>query len=368
MIPLVEETLAKSNLKWLRERTIFLTRHGSHAYGTNIASSDEDFKGVAIPPAQYFHGFVNRFDQAEFRDPHPDMVVYELRKFMTLAADCNPNIIEMLWTDPSDHLLLTKTGERLLEARQVFLSQKAKHTFSGYALSQLKRINTHYRWLRHPPKAMPTREEFELPERTVIPADQLEAAHAAIKKQLDRWSFKDLEEVDDSTRIGIINSMAEALSEMRIGADEQFHAAGRILGYADNFLELLDRERHYNARKIEWQQYQDWKKHRNPQRAELEEKWGYDTKHAGHLVRLLRMCREILTLGKVIVKRPDRDELLAIRNGAWEYEALVAWATQQDTELTEVMKTSVLPRAPDRNALDKLCQSLVEEALANKGA
>lgn len=717
--PLVEETIAKSNLLWLRAGTIFLTRHGSHSYGTNIETSDEDFKGVAIPPSEYFHGFVRRFDQAEFRDPNPDMVIYDLRKFMALAADCNPNIIEMLWTDPSDHLLLTSLGERLLAARSVFISKKAKHTFSGYALSQLKRINTHYRWLKNPPKAMPMRVDFGLPERTVIPADQLEAAHAAIKKQLDRWSFKDLEEIDEATRIGIINSMAEALSEMKIGADEQFRAAGRLLGYADNFLELLDRERHYNAQKTEWQQYQNWKKTRNPARAELEEKWGYDcylddtefltddgwkrydevgatnqlatlnqssgeieyqkftdrvakpytgkiailyprhsncavtpnhrmwvspahrstangfsktfvaegaewsiqkmedlltgrrstfhvrvtgtpkvkdfeisddmlllvgcyvsegcvgkrladgtasvirlsqkvggrqekfatilhvkhssfvrrftythdeetrrepceeyvwtianrewaqnvekwcgsgseskhlpswttqlsarqvdlllevmiagdgterpfsrvyytaskrladdlqamcvaggvvsqvwgpyanrddapmyqiyigrrleavaarfceegseqltieevsnvrvvcftvpneilvtrrkgnvaiqgnTKHAGHLVRLLRMCREILTTGTVVVKRPDRDELLAIRNGAWKYEDLVSWATKQDEELTLVMKESSLPHAPDRNKLDSLCQGLVEEALSTKGA
>jgi hypothetical protein len=338
-------------------------RHGSHAYGTNIESSDEDFKGVAIPPTKYFYGFVNKFEQAEFRDPNPDMVIYELRKFMALAADCNPNIIEMLWVDSSDHLLVTSAGEKLLSARGAFLSQKAKHTFSGYALSQLKRVNLHYRWLKNPPKAQPTREEFGLPERTIIPANQLETAQAAIKKQLDSWSFKDLEEVSDSARIGIMNSMAAALAEMKIGTDEQFHAAGRLLGFADNFLELLDRERHYGARLNEWRQYQEWKKNRNPARAELEQRWGYDTKNAMHLVRLLRMCREILTLGKVIVRRPDRDELLAIRSGAWKYEDLITWAAQQDEELTLLMQTSALPRAPDRNALDVLCQQLVEESL-----
>lgn len=363
MLPLVEKTLAQSNLKWLRNRVIYVTRHGSHAYRTNIASSDEDFKGVAIPPAQYFHGFINRFEQAEFRSPHPDLVIYELRKFMTLAADCNPTLIEMLWTDSSDHVVVTELGALLLEARQLFLSQKAKHTFAGYSAAQLKRIRGHRRWLLAPPKAPPTRTEFELPERTVIPTNQLEAAHAAIKKQLDRWSFKDLEEVEDSTRIGIINSMAEALSEMKIGTDEQFRAAGRTLGYADNFLELLDKERHYNAAMTDWKHYLSWKTNRNPERAAMEAQFGYDGKHAAHLVRLLRMCREILTTGKVIVKRPDREELLAIRNGAWKYEDLVAWATQQDVELTEVMKTSVLPRAPDRVALDALCQKLVEKAL-----
>jgi hypothetical protein len=32
------------------------------------------------------------------------------------------------------------------------------------------------------------------------------------------------------------------------------------------------------------------------------------------------MGYEILTQGKVIVKRPDREEILAIKNGAWSYE------------------------------------------------
>jgi hypothetical protein len=84
-----------------------------------------------------------------------------------------------------------------------------------------------------------------------------------------------------------------------------------------------------------------------------------NTKHAGHLYRLLTMCREILSEGKVIVKRPDREQILAIRNGAWRYEELVEWAERQDKELDEVYKTSKLPHAPDRDKLDRLCQEMV---------
>jgi len=45
----------------------------------------------------------------------------------------------------------------------------------------------------------------------------------------------------------------------------------------------------------------------------LEAKFGFDTKHAMHLIRLLRMAREILETGVVHVKRPDAEELSAIR-------------------------------------------------------
>ena len=62
----------------------------------------------------------------------------------------------------------------------------------------------------------------------------------------------------------------------------------------------------------------------NVKRPELVEKHGYDTKHAMHLWRLLRMCAEILETGRVLVRRPDADELLAIRDGAWRYDAIIA--------------------------------------------
>jgi hypothetical protein len=71
------------------------------------------------------------------------------------------------------------------------------------------------------------------------------------------------------------------------------------------------------------------------------------------------MCREILAEGIVRVKRPDAEELKAIREGAWTYDRMVEWADQQDAELIEIAKTSTLPKAPDRNKLDDLCQEIV---------
>jgi hypothetical protein len=346
-------------LPWLVARTILFARHGSHAYGLATEGSDEDFKGVAIPPKEYFFGFVSRFEQAESKTP--DMVVFDLRKFMSLAADCNPNIIEVLWTEP---LVVTPLGERLRASRGAFLSKKAKHTFSGYALAQLKRIRTHHRWIANAPKAPPTRAEYGLPERTLIPKDQLAAAQAAIDKKLAHWELHFVHEVDPASRILLQNKMAEALAEMKVAVDDKWAAAARTLGYDENFLALLDRERRYTAAQRDWEQYQHWKATRNPKRAALEERHLYDTKHAMHLVRLLRMCREILTTGEVVVKRPDREELLAIRNGAWTYEQLVEHAEKEDEALDALYQSSPLPKAPDRAALDALCVELVEASFA----
>lgn len=284
----------KGNLEWLPERTIFLTRHGSHAYGLATPASDVDVKGVAIAPKAFYLGFFQRFEQAECADP--DLVVYELRKFMQLAADCNPSVVEALFTHPDDHLGVTPLGERLLAARDLFLSRKARHTFSGFAMAQLHRLERHRAWVVAPPAAPPRREDLGLdalpePERTKVAA-----AHAEAER--------------------------------------------------------------------EWEKFAAWQKSRNPKRAELEARFGYDTKFGAHVVRLLRMCREILTEGVVRVRRPDREELLAIRQGAWPFERLAEWARAEDAAMDALAKASPLPQAPDRKALDALCVSLVEASLA----
>jgi predicted nucleotidyltransferase len=353
-----------NSFPWLAERTILLAKHGSHAYGTALPTSDLDIKGVAIPPVEYFHGYLWKFEQAESYDP--DLVVYDIRKFLKLAADCNPNIIEVLWADPGDYLQVTPAGHELLAARHLFLSRKAKHTFSGYAVSQLKRIKTHRQWLLDPPGDKPTRGDFDLPDSSFISPDDRAAAEAAVQKQIDSWGI-DLEPLERPARIALEGRIAATLAEMQIAADEQWNAAGRVLGFSENFIDALGRERRYRAALRNWQQYQEWKANRNPERAALEAQHGYDCKHAMHLVRLLRMCREILTTGEVLVKRPDAEELLAIRGGAWDYDRLVGWAAEEDATLTELAKGSPLPHSPNRRGLDVLCIRLVESSLSTEG-
>mgnify|MGYP001579838355 CR=1 FL=1 len=309
----------RGNIGWLTPRTIFLTRHGSHAYGTNLPTSDMDAKGICVPPMKYFMGFMHRFEQMEQNEPI-DMTIYGISKFFQLAADCNPNIIEVLFTDESDWLVTSTFSQRLMESRERFLSKKAKYTFSGYAIAQLKRIRTHRKWLLNPPKDKPGRADFGLPEQTVLPADQL-------------------------------------------GAIEAVKAKDPNAQFPEHVMVVYEKERAYTNAMREWQQFENWKKTRNPVRAEIESRYGYDCKHAMHLVRLMRMCREILTDGKVIVKRPDAEELLSIRNGAWDYDRLIEWAERQDADMTALLAFSPLPHSADREALDSLHICLVTEYL-----
>lgn len=128
-----------------------------------------------------------------------------------------------------------------------------------------------------------------------------------------------------------------------------------------SFLELLDRERRYRATLREWQQYQEWKRSRNPIRAELERQHGYDTKHAMHLIRLLRMAVEIMSTGEVLVRRQDASELLDVRRGALTFDALLDQADALGSRLKSITDSSPLPPRPDEVRLNGFCADLVAQ-------
>ena len=68
-------------------------------------------RGVFIPPPEYVLGMsrVEQYQEAG-SDTRPDLVVYELRKYISLAADANPNILEVVFADDSDILKITEAG------------------------------------------------------------------------------------------------------------------------------------------------------------------------------------------------------------------------------------------------------------------
>jgi hypothetical protein len=144
--------------------------------------------------------------------------------------------------------------------------------------------------------------------------DQLTAAMSDIQAFMERWDINwDL--LEPSERIQMQERLSLMLGELSMTMDTRWMGAAKLLGYEDNFIFYVQKEKEFKQKQSDWESYQDWLMNRNPQRAVLEAQFGYDTKHGMHLVRLIRMCRELLETGKVNVKRHDREELLAIRAG-----------------------------------------------------
>lgn len=143
--------------------------------------------------------------------------------------------------------------------------------------------------------------------------------------------------------------------------DEEWMVIQKATNASDEFIALMMKEKNYTNAMNDWTAYQDWKSGRNEKRRVLEEKYGYDTKHAMHLVRLLRMAMEIMETGKVNVCRPDAEDLKAIRNGLWKYDTLEAYAEDCDLKLNELYKITTLPKQPDRVFVDQLCQRVIKD-------
>ena len=124
----------------------------------------------------------------------------------------------------------------------------------------------------------------------------------------------------------------------------------------------FEAERRYRAAARHWDSYQRWKRERNPARAELEAKFGYDTKHAMHLVRLMRIGLELLETGELSVRRADAEELVAIRQGALSYDELLEEAERLRERMDAVREESPLPEDVDHDTIDALLFELVARA------
>ncbi|HJZ53878.1 MAG TPA: nucleotidyltransferase domain-containing protein [Gemmataceae bacterium] len=109
---------------------------GSRAFGLSTETSDEDRRGVFLPPADWHWSLSKPPEQVGFFAAGVEEVDWEIEKFIRLALQANPNILETLWSPAV--LFADKTGEELRRMRGAFLSRHLYKTYSGYVLSQFR--------------------------------------------------------------------------------------------------------------------------------------------------------------------------------------------------------------------------------------
>jgi predicted nucleotidyltransferase len=332
-----------------------LVKHyaGSHSYGMALPTSDVDFRGIFVADPLYvrtpFYS-VNELSDAN----EEDTKFYELGRFMKLALDNNPNVIETLWVD-DQHIVQSSTCYQMLRAhRQCFLTSKIAFTTSGYALGQLKRIKGHHKWINNP-------QPVQAPQQ----ADFVKLVHNFTTAKLHNISLRDYEHgyrlvPYSAETYGIYPVEGYSTFNPDTGAlNTDYQGDSHSLGTPVIIVKFNKAE--YGAARDTWENYWTWKKNRNVHRSVLEEQFGYDTKHAAHLVRLLRMGAEALEQGVLHVLRPDAAELLDIRHGKWTYQEVVDYAEHMDNHVrTVLLPNTCLPNKPDQLLAAQLIMDIQE--------
>ena len=297
----------------LPEGLVSLCWRGSVAHGMYVPQSDpdsiddKDVMGIYIGPLEHYLGF-GRKDVYEQWEGEWDCVFYELRKFIGLLLHCNPNVLSLLWLKPNGIIYENAYGARLREHRDLFVTRKAYHSFSGYAHAQFK-------------KMISFNQE----------AQQL-------MQQLE----------DQLTDLGIDPESCDAGDSLRN------LAGGPFVGATAEMMEVVklyrgERRRYYSGGYM------------GKKRRELVRRLGYDAKNAAHLIRLLRMGIEFLTEGTIYVERADAPELLEIKRGVWSLDKVKAEAERLFQLSQEAYVRSTLPAEPDSVRAEKLCVEMIAE-------
>ena len=333
----IKEMVAGNQYDFLRTnphlagKIIFLTLGGSHAYGTNVETSDVDVRGCALNSRSDLLG-LSAFEQVV--NTETDTTIYSFNKLISLLINCNPNTIELLGCKPEHYFVLTDIGKQMIDNKKLFLSQKAVASFGGYATQQLRRL------------------------QNALARDRLPQAltEEHIKGALER-SIKAFGDRYTSFENGGIELLTA--ESPRDDLDTEVFCNIHIDKYpAREFQTLLNTLSAVvgNYEKLNCRNHKKDDAHLN--------------KHAMHLIRLYLMCLDILENEEIRTYREnDRDFLLSIRNGAFQNEdgtyrqEFFDLVSDFEKKLKYAKENTSLPAKPNMKRIEEFVMSVNKAAL-----
>jgi hypothetical protein len=134
----VDNELAVQSDLGLDRYVIYKCMVGSKAYGLDNDDSDDDIRGIFLPPAKMHWSLFELPGQLEDHANGNDEVFWEFEKYVRLSLKANPNVLEVMWTPIV--LEANDIAKELLALRSSFLSKHLYKTYSGYVLSQFRRM------------------------------------------------------------------------------------------------------------------------------------------------------------------------------------------------------------------------------------
>lgn len=322
---------------------------GSRAYGLDTPTSDTDIKGVFILPKEDFYGLTYT---PQINNDSNDVVFYEFGRFMELLSFNNPNILELLNTPESKviykHAFLNEINSALI------LSKLCSNTFGRFALSQIKKAKGLNKKIVNPVAkerksilsfCFVNHEQGAIPLEKFLALKDWKQEHCGlvnIQYMKDIYGLHYSENQDFNGVIRNVDSEDVCLSSIPKSSKQEV-------------LLFFNRDG-YSAYCKEYREYWDWVEKRNEERYVNTQSHGknYDAKNMMHVFRLLEMAIEIGKEKKVNVKRPNREFLLGIKAGKYEYEDLLNMAHKKQQEMELAFEESSLPNTPDLAMINKL--------------
>ena len=401
------------------EKQIVKHYAGSISYGTNTASSDTDYRGIFLAPKEYI--MTPFWNVREVKDEkEEDTKFFELNNYMELYLDANPNVIETLWVRNEDIVQSTEEYEVIRQYAPQLLSTKLAFTYTGYAHNQATRMKNHHGWMDKERTGIRILQEYidevaceqmkewvkdSFPEYVYNLLDFSKCNGRYIKGMLktEKYMRNVSLQMLSSNPLGqyhfiklVHNYFLHQVLDRDFSIMDYNHGY-ELLPYGENIFAVVKKDgakcinsdgsihkvdtSNRTPEEIKQQpclivkfnkdeylksadnrkNYHSWKKNRNEARSELEQKNGYDTKHAMHVVRLLRTAQEALETGQINVYRPDAKELLDIRNGAWTYDEMMEYWKDMDNKIRHLYyPKSELPKKPDIKLATKVLLDIRE--------
>lgn len=358
-------------------KPLFLVLRGSHAYGTNIETSDMDYGGVFI---QNLDDILGDGYVEQVNDDTNDIVVYEIRRFIELLAKNNPTVIELLNT-PNDCIVYKDPiFDYILENRDKFITKTCAATFGGYAKTQVNKAkgqNKKQNWemdkvtrkdlldfcyVLDDEKSIPWKEwnvdsfggyHIDLIGAVNIPhAKDVYALYYDFNSHSDnvgseRLGYSGLMKFDESTNLGISNQLR--LSSIPNGETPICTIVYNKDGYSQHCKDYREYEEWISKRNL--QRWTDVKNHNQK----------IDGKNMMHCVRLVRMVKEIGQGKGINVRRSDASELLAIRRGEVDLQTIIDEVEGEMDIINELFKNSDLPESVDKEFMNNLLIKIRKE-------
>ena len=341
------EDLENKNLQ------LFSAISGSRAYGLATENSDTDIKGVFFLP--YFDFLVSN-PLKQVNDEKNNIVFYELGRFIELLFSNNPNILELLAT-PDDCVLYKSPLFDNINSK-LFLSKQVKNTFANYAFSQIKKARGLNKKINQP-----------IIQEEKTPMDFCYILTNNHSKPLSLWLLeKKLSHCDIA-----LNKVSHCRSIYYVYLDNGQY--GHLPLFSNSSPHIIEPHNNkpiaflsfnidaYSYYCKEYASYKQWEKERNPERWKItqEHSKNYDGKNMMHTFRLLETALDIAQYGEVIVRRKNRDELLAIKHGEFEYDYLLKKAEDLMVQIEMAFQKSSLPEYPDYQKIMQLLAHLRQE-------